>query len=437
MGFAILMLGMSTMSAAVEPLRYSESFLSLMISLSNPLLGFIVGAGFTAIIQSSAAAVGILQALSLTGALSFAEAFPLLLGIAVGGALPVLLGALGANINGVRTAVAHLVIDVLGALFCGCVFYAVNAVHPLAFVTGSVGIVDVAAMNTAFRLVTVFALAPFIGTIEKITDALVRAPDAPAKDTGAVIALEERFVRYPALALEQSHKIIVDMAETAKKSLLDAIAPRGEYSEEGYERVCGEEEQVDRYEDALGSYLLQITPTEMTAKQNEDLHKYLHAITDFERISDHARNLAESAKEMFDKKIEFSKASEYELGVLSAAVTEVVEMAVRAFEHDDMDLALQVEPLEEVIDNLCDLMRNHHVDRLQQGICTLQHGFVFNDLLTNFERVGDHCSNVAVAMIELEHDLFDTHEYVDSLKLIRTGSFEENYERFRTKYNID
>ncbi len=175
----------------------------------------------------------------------------------------------------------------------------------------------------------------------------------------------------------------------------------------------------------------------MTAKQNEDLHKYLHAITDFERISDHARNLAESAKEMFDKKIEFSKASEYELGVLSAAVTEVVEMAVRAFEHDDMDLALQVEPLEEVIDNLCDLMRNHHVDRLQQGICTLQHGFVFNDLLTNFERVGDHCSNVAVAMIELEHDLFDTHEYVDSLKLIRTGSFEENYERFRTKYNID
>jgi phosphate:Na+ symporter len=436
LGFAVLMFGMSTMSAAVEPLRYSESFLSLMISLSNPLLGFMVGAVFTAIIQSSAAAVGILQALSLTGALSFAEAFPLLLGIAVGGALPVLLGALGANVNGVRTAVAHLVIDVLGALFCGCVFYALNAIRPFAFVSKAVGIVDVAAMNTAFRLVTVFALAPFIGLIEKIADALVRAP-APAPEKGPVVALEERFIRFPALALEQSRKVVADMADTAKKSLLDAIALRGDYSEEGYERVCGAEELVDCYEDALGSYLLQITPTELTAGQNEDLHKYLHAITDFERISDHARNLAESAKEMFDKKLEFSKASEYELVVLSAAVAEVMDMAVRAFENDDMALALQVEPLEEVIDSLCDLMRNHHVDRLQQGICTLQHGFVFNDLLTNFERVGDHCSNVAAAMIELEHDLFDTHEYVDSLKLIRTGAFEENYERFRAKYNID
>lgn len=438
MGFAILMFGMSTMSAAVEPLRDSETFLNLMVSLSNPLLGFLVGAVFTAIIQSSAAAVGILQALSLTGALSFSQAFPLLLGIAVGGALPVLLGALGANINGVRTAVAHIVIDVLGAVFCGCVFYAVNAIHPFAFVTKPLGIVGVAAMNTAFRLVTVFVLAPFIGVIEKITDRLVRAPVAvPEEETGPVIALEERFIRFPALALEQSRKVIIEMAETAKKSLFDAVALRGDYSEDGYKSVCAAEELVDRYEDALGSYLLQITPTELTAEQNEDLHKYLHAITDFERISDHARNLAESAKEMFDKKIEFSRASEEELHILSAAVSEITDMAVRSFEHDDVDLALKVEPLEEVVDNLCDLMRNHHVDRLQQGLCTLQHGFVFNDLLTNFERVGDHCSNIAVAMIELEHDLFDTHEYIDSLKLIRTEAFEENYKRFRAKYNID
>ncbi|MBR0040793.1 MAG: Na/Pi cotransporter family protein [Oscillospiraceae bacterium] len=438
MGFAVLMFGMSTMSAAVEPLRDSETFLNLMVSLSDPLLGFAVGAVFTAIIQSSAAAVGILQALSMTGALTFAEAFPLLLGIAVGGALPVLLGALGANVNGVRTAVAHIVIDVLGALFCGVVFYALNALHPFAFVEKAVDIVGVAAMNTAFRLVTVLALTPLIGTIEKLTDKLVRAPAAASEESAVpVIALEERFIRFPAVALEQSHKVIIEMAETAKKSLLGAIALRGEYSEEGFARICAEEEMVDRYEDSLGSYLLQITPTELTAKQNEDLHKYLHAITDFERISDHARNLAESAKEMYDKQIEFSKASEYELGVLSAAVSEVAEMAVRAFERDDMSLALQVEPLEQVIDDLCDLMRNHHVGRLQQGICTLQHGFVFNDLLTNFERVGDHCSNIAVAMIELEHDLFDTHEYVDSLKLIKTEAFEENYERFRVKYNID
>ena len=438
MGFALLMFGMSTMSSAVEPLRGSETFLDLMVSLSNPLLGFLVGAVFTAIIQSSAAAVGILQVLSKTGALSFGGAFPLLLGIAVGGALPVLLGALGANINGVRTAVAHIVIDVLGALFCGVVFYTLNAVHPFAFVGKQVDMVDVAAMNTAFRLVTVFALTPLIGMIEKITDKLVRAPAAvPEEPEISVIALEERFIRFPAVALEQSRKVIVDMAETARKSLIDAIALRDDYSEEGFRAICDAEELVDRYEDSLGSYLLQITPTEFTAKQNEDLHKYLHAITDFERISDHARNLAESAKEMHDKQIEFSKASEYELGVLSAAVSEVADMAVRAFESDDMSLALQVEPLEQVIDDLCDLMRNHHIDRLLQGICTLQHGFIFNDLLTNFERVGDHCSNVAVAMIELEHDLFDTHEYVDSLKLIKSAAFEENYERYRAKFNIE
>lgn len=438
MGFAILMFGMSTMSTAVEPLRYSETFLSLMVSLSNPLLGFAVGAVFTAIIQSSAAAVGILQALALTGALSFDGAFPLLLGIAVGGALPVLLGALGANINGVRTAVAHLVIDVLGALICGCLFYAVNAVHPFSFTHAPVSIVGVAAMNTVFRLITVFTLAPFIGAIEKLTDRLVRTPAVSSEEPAApVIMLEDRFIPYPALALEQSHQVIIEMAEHAKRSLLDAIALRSAYSEAGFADVCATEELVDRYEDSLGSYLLQITPTALTVEQNENLHKYLHAITDFERISDHARNLAESAKEMFDKKLEFSKPSEHELSVLARAVGDIVEMTVRAFEDDDSDLAIQVEPLEEVIDFLCDEMRNHHVDRLQQGICTLQHGFVFNDLLTNFERVGDHCSNIAVAMIEIRHDLFDTHEYVDSLKLIRDEAFEQNYAAFRTRYSLE
>jgi len=437
MGFAVLMFGMSAMSAAVEPLRYSPEFLNLMITLSHPLLGFLVGAAFTAIIQSSAAAVGILQALSLTGALSFAEAFPLLLGIAVGGALPVLLSALGANVNGVRTAVAHLVIDVAGALLCGVVFYALNAALHFSFLTAQVDIVDVAAMNTAFRLVTVILLAPMIGLIGKLTDKLVRAPAAGAeKGADSVIRLESRFVRYPALALEQSHLQINSMAELVRESLVEAIALMDEYSEEGFLQVCDMEEQVDRYEDALGSYLLQISPTEFTEAQNENLHKYLHAITDFERISDHARNLAECAKEKYEKKINFSPISVEELKVLRAAISEIVDMSIRAFVHDDLTLALQIEPLEEVIDDLCDEMRSHHVDRLQRGICTLQNGFVFNDMLTNYERVGDHCSNVAVAMIELAHDLFDTHEYIESLKNIKSAAFSENYERFREKYRL-
>ena len=438
MGFAVLMFGMTAMSSSVEPLRDSPTFLRLMVSLSNPLLGFLVGAAFTAIIQSSAAAVGILQALSLTGALSFGEAFPLLLGIAVGGALPVLLGALGANVNGVRTAVAHLIIDVLGALFCGVVFYALDAVIHFSFLEMKVSIVDVAAMNTAFRLVTVLALAPLIGLLEKLSCLLVKDGSAkiPAPPAEEQLQLEDRFIRYPAVALEQSHRVIDDMAGHVRQNLLDAMALLNDYSDEGYAQVEKTEALVDTYEDALGSYLLRISPTELNEAQNEDLHQYLHTITDFERISDHALNIADCAREKREKQIAFSQASEHELAVLRSAVTEILELTITAFVDHDLSLALKVEPLEELIDGLCSEMRSHHIDRLQKGICTLQHGFVFNDLLTNYERVGDHCSNIAVAMIELAHDVFDTHEYLDSLKNVKDAAFAASYEEFRAKYTF-
>ena len=436
MGFAVLMFGMAAMSAAVEPLRDSPTFLRLMVTLSNPLLGFLVGAAFTAVIQSSAAAVGILQALSLTGTLSFGEAFPLLLGIAVGGALPVLLGALGANLNGVRTAAAHLIIDILGAVFCGVVFYALNAIFRFSFMDSKVSIVDVAAMNTAFRLVTVLALAPFIGLLERLTVLLVpgKKDMEETRPVESPLQLEDRFIRYPAVALEQSHRAIDDMAAHVRKNLLDAMALLNDYSEKGYRQVQETEALVDTYEDALGSYLLRISPTELTAAQNEDLHQYLHTITDFERISDHANNIADCAKEKAEKQIDFSQASERELDVLCRAVAEILELTISAFVDHDLELALKVEPLEELIDGLCDEMRSHHIDRLQKGICTLQNGFVFNDLLTNYERVGDHCSNIAVAMIELAHDMFDTHEYLDSLKQIKDAAFAASYEEFRDKY---
>ena len=439
MGFAVLMFGMSAMSEAVRPLQSSETFLNLMQNLTNPLLGLLVGAVFTAIIQSSAAAVGILQALSMTGAITFGAAFPLLLGIGIGGALPVLLGALGANRNGVRTAVAHLLIDILGAVICGGVFYLIHAIHPFPFLNRTVNIVEVAAMNTAFRFVMVLTLAPLIGLLEKITNFFVRsAPEEAEQEETAedFSMLEDRFIRYPALALEQSHEVIVSMAKCAKDSLMEAIALLGAFSQEGFDTVGGLENLVDRYEDALGSYLLRISPTELTTQQNENLHKYLHSITDFERISDHARNIAECAQEKDVKQIDFSAAASHELSVLSAAIIEVMTITIRAFVEDDVELALKVEPLEELIDDLCDEMRSHHIDRLQKGICSLQDGYVFNDLLTNYERVGDHCSNVAVAMIELSHDVFDTHEYLDSLKLVRDQNFSKNYEEYRGKFSL-
>ena len=439
MGFAVLMFGMSAMSEAVRPLQSSETFLGLMQNLSNPLLGILVGAVFTAIIQSSAAAVGILQALSLTGAITFGAAFPLLLGIGIGGALPVLLGALGAHRNGVRTAVAHLLIDILGAVICGGVFYIINAIHPFSFLEHRVSIVEVAAMNTAFRFVMVLSLAPLIGLLEKLTNLLVRPTPGEVEEEEALedfAKLEDRFIRYPTIALEQSHDVIVSMAKCAKDSLMEAIALIGAFSQDGFDRVGEMETLVDRYEDALGSYLLRISPTELSAQQNENLHKFLHSITDFERISDHARNIAESAQEKAEKNLEFSAAAGHELSVLSAAILEIVTITIRAFVEDDVQLALKVEPLEELIDNLCDELRSHHIDRLQKGICTLQHGYVFNDLITNYERVGDHCSNVAVAIIELAHDVFDTHEYLDSLKVVRDQAFNENYEDYKARFAL-
>ena len=438
LGFAVLMFGMSVMSAAMAPLHDSESFLHLMVTLSNPLLGFLVGVVFTAIIQSSAAAVGILQALAATGALTFSDAFPLLLGIGVGGALPVLIGALSASLNGLRAAVAHVLIDLLGAVICGVLFYAVNAIHPFSFVERSVGVVDVAFINTLFRLITVVILAPFIGVLEKLCRLIVRDRETVTGQEAQQpqILLEDRFIRYPALALEQSRRVVDEMAELVRDDLLESIALLTDYSEEGYARVQEKEALADRYEDALASYLLRITPTEMTQAQNEALHKYLHTITDFERISDHANNIADCAKEIFEKKIVFSEASKHELEVLRGAVTEIVIMTVKAFTADDLDLALRVEPLEELIDGLCDEIHGNHIERLQQGLCTLQNGFVLNDLLTNFERVGDHCSNVAVAMIELADDVFDTHEYLDSLKSIRDAAFAQSFEEFKLKYSL-
>ena len=439
MGFAVLMFGMSAMSDAVKPLQSSKTFLNLMQNLTNPLLGILVGAVFTAIIQSSAAAVGILQALSMTGAITFGAAFPLLLGIAIGGALPVLLGALGANANGVKTAVAHLLIDILGAVVCGSVFYILHAIHPFSFLGKTVNIVEVAAMNTAFRLVTVIALAPFIGVLEKITNLFVKTPPETEEEIEAkqdFAQLEDRVIRYPALALEQRRLVIDSMAKHARESMQEAIALMGAFSQDGFDRVDELEKLVDHYEDALGSYLLRISPTELTADQNGNLHKFMHCITDFERISDHAKNISECAKEKFDKQLDFSRAAEHEMSVLSAAILEILSLTVHAFVDDNLDMALKVEPLEELIDGLCDELRSHHIDRLQQGIATLQHGYVFNDLLTNYERVGDHCSNVAVAMIELAHDMFDTHEYLDSLKEMRNDAFNANYEMYKERFAL-
>ena len=434
LGFAVLMFGMKAMSNAVYELRSSEAFINMLTTFSNPLLGILLGLIFTSVIQSASAAVGILQALAVTGAIRFDIALPIIMGVAIGAAVPVLLSALGASADGKRTALSYLLVDTLGVIVFSAIFYTLNAVIGFSFMSMSMTTVSLALLNTVFRFVIVLILAPFIPQLEKLGRLIIRDKASGGEELQDFERLEERFLNHPALAVEQSRLTVNAMAKKAKENLFGAFELIGAYSDEGFDHVNHLEDIVDKYEDKLGTYLIHITSRELNPEQNGAVGKYLHAINDFERISDHALNIAECAKELYDKEIKFSAQGEKELKVLISAVSEIVGTAVSAFVDNDIERAYRVEPLEELIDNLCDEMKMHHIDRLQKGICTLHHGFVFNDLLTNLERVSDHCSNIAVAMIELESESFDAHEYINSLIEVRSHCFDEYYEEYSKKY---
>ena len=436
LGFAVLMYGMQAMSGAVAPLKQSEAFISILTSFSNPLLGILVGAAFTSILQSASAAVGILQALSMTGAVNFSVAYPIILGIAIGAAVPVLLSALGARANGRRAALAYLVIEIVGVILCGAAFYGVDAVVDFSIKYAVMDPVSIAAVNTLFRLVTALVLLPFIGALAKLVSLFVRESAAERAANAEFDRLDERFLTHPALAVEQSRLTVNAMAKVAKENILAALQLLQDYNEAEAKQVAEREDLVDRYEDRLGTYLVKLNARELNREQNENVSKFLHTLSDFERISDHAVNLAETAEEVEDKKIVFSENARHEILVLCGAVSEILELSISAFIDEDISKAYKVEPLEEHIDILCDEMKLRHIDRLQNGHCSLSQGFVFNDLLTNCERVADHCSNIAIAMIELNADAYDTHSYVIDLKEQRSHNFDVLYAQFAEKYKI-
>ena len=427
---------MTAMSGAVAPLKESEAFIAILTKFSNPLLGILVGLAFTSVLQSASAAVGILQVLAGTGAITFEIALPITMGIAIGAAVPVLLSALGANISGKRTAFVYLLIDVLGVVIWAMLFYAANAIIHFPFLSTVMTTVTVALMNTLFRLATVVVLTPAIPLMEKLVVWLVPDKGDDPQARHDMDRLEERFLQHPALAIEQSRLVTDSMAEHARANLLRAMRLREAYTDRGYEQVEESEELIDRYEDKLGTYLMKLTARSLSPEQTEEVAKYLHTISDFERISDHACNVADVCQEIDEKKIVFSDSALRELNVLEAAVTEILAISIDAFTGGDLQMAARVEPLEEIIDGLCDEMKSHHVDRLQQGVCTLNQGFVFNDLLTNYERVADHCSNIAVAVIEVESDSFDTHEYLNSVKAMKDVSFARYYDEYKKKYTF-
>ena len=437
LGFAILMFGMQTMSGAVAPLKDSETFRSMLTMFTNPAAGILVGILFTAVLQSASASVGILQALSVTGGISFAVALPIVMGIGVGAACPVLMSAIGTNKNGKRTALIYLLNDLFGMLFWSIVFYTLNAIFHFKFMNVVMTPVYIALMNTVFRAATICILSPFIKYIEKLVYILIKDDEEDLDEQKDFDLLEERFLNYPAIAIAQSHTAMNGMARKARKNLSRSVSLLKKYSDEKYHKIEEKEVLIDKYEDKLGTYLMQLTGKELSGDQTKQVSKFLHTISDFERMGDHALNVARTAKELYDKKIVFSDEARYELNVLIAAMKEIVTSTVQAFSRDDLQMAARIEPLRELIGMLCDELKMRHVDRLQSGKCGISQGFAFNDLLTNIERVSDHCSNVAVAMIELESRNFDTHEYLKSVREMRNTEYKRYFEEYEQKYSID
>lgn len=437
LGFSILMLGMQTMSGAVAPLRESAAFTSAITMFSNPLIGILIGILITAVLQSASASVGILQALSVTGGISFAAALPIIMGIGVGAACPVLLSSIGTNKNGKRTALIYLLNDLFGMVFWSILFYSVNAFVHFQFMDVTMSPVWIAMMNTVFRTATILLLMPFIRYIEKLVFVLVKNTAEDEEDQADFDLLEERFLAYPALAITQSHMAMNGMAKKARKNIVRALGLLLDFSNDKYKKVQEKEALIDKYEDKLGTYLMQMTGKEMTEGQTTQVSVFLHTISDFERLSDHAVNIAEVANELHEKKFDFSDEAKYELNVLEAAVREIAAITVDSFCEDDLPEAGQVEPLRELISILCDEMKMRHVARLRAGVCDIKQGFAFNDLLNNLERIADHCSNVAVAMIELEAKNFDTHEYLKSVRELKNDDYMAYFEEYESRYDIN
>ena len=436
LGFSILMVGMQTMSGAVSPLKESPQFVNLLTTFENPFMGILVGIAFTAVLQSASASVGILQALSMTGSISFAAALPITMGIGVGAACPVLLSSIGTNKNGKRTALIYLLNDLFGMIFWSIVFYTVNAFVHFPFMDMNMRPVTIALMNSVFRMATILVLVPFIGLIEKFVFWLVKDDPEELEDQADFDLLEERFLAYPALAITQSHTAMNGMAKKARKNLSRSFALLKDFSQEKYNKIQEKENLIDKYEDKLGTYLMQLTGQPMNSTQTQQVSEFLHTLSDFERLGDHAVNISKVALELAEKKISFSESAQYEISVLSASIREITDLTVDAFCTDSLEMAKKVEPLRELIGMLCNELKNRHITRLREGKCEFQQGFAFNDLLTNLERVAAHCSNVAVAMIETNSSEFDTHEYVKSVRHMRDEAYQECFNAYAEKYNI-
>lgn len=430
LGFATLMFGMDAMSAAVSGLKDVESFRSLFIAFENPLLGVLAGALLTAIIQSSSASVGILQALAVTGQVSYGAAIPIIMGQNIGTCITAMLSSVGTNKNAKRAAIVHLAFNVIGTIVWLTVFWIIKAIFAPALLNESASLVGIAIAHSVFNILCTALLLPLSGILETVAYRIV--PETKTKEED--VELDELLLATPSLALENCHSVASEMAETSASALKDSIATLTRYSTKLDEEIREKESKTDHYEDILGTYLIKLSSNQASEEDSAEAAKLLKMIGDFERISDHAVNILESAEEMNSKDLKFSESAMKELGVLTDAVEEILDLALRAFLDEGVEAASKVEPLEEVIDGLKEQMRTRHILRLQQGDCSIDAGFVWSDLLTNLERTADHCSNIAVCVLEAGSDM-NIHESLHEMKAYN-DDFKAEFEKYAAKYSI-
>lgn len=433
-GFAVLMFGMETMSGSMDGLKDSPSFARMLIMFSNPVMGILSGTILTAIIQSSSASVGILQALSATGVIPFSTAIPIILGQNIGTTITPIISSINGNTDSKRVAMACLYIKMIGVIIVSVIFYTLHSIMSFAFMSLYSSAFSIAVIHTLFNIFSTIVLMPFCSLIEKLTIVTVRGKSDEQSD--AFHTLDERFLSMPAFAVEKCRLLVSDMAEISKNSLFDAINTVDKYDNSVDKSIVEREAEVDLYEDKTSSYLLKISARQLTQKDSREVSQLLHVIGDVERISDHAVNVLEVAREIHDKNIVFSEDAVHELGIITSAVREVVSLATEALVKQDLNIAKKVEPLEQVIDKLKYKIKNHHIKRLREGDCTIEMGFILSDLLTNYERVADHCSNIAVCLLEIDNNSFETHEYLNHVKQDGENEFFEQYDLYKKRYSI-
>ena len=439
LGFSVLMFGMTTMSDAVAPLAEIPEFTAILAQFNNPILGVVAGALLTAIIQSSSASVGILQALCITGVVDYRMAIPIIMGQNIGTCITALLSAVGANKNAKRAALIHLYFNIIGATVFLIVFYTANAFLHFEFMDIAANAFGIAVIHSAYNIFATCVLLPFSGMLEKLSYLTIRETDAERSDrerAAGFQVLDIRFLDTPPIATVQCKNVAIQMAEMARDALFQAMDLLKKFDEEKAAEVSNMETMVDQYEDELGDYLVKLSSRSLSEKDSHTISMLLHCIGDFERISDHAVNICESAREMHQKEQKFSKKAEEEISIFSGLIREIVDTSVQVFESEDMELAKEVEPMEEVVDGLNDEIKKRHIKRLRKGKCTIELGFALSDITTNYERVADHCSNIAISLIQIPDDVYSSHEYLEHLEKGEDSEYHEALVKYTEKYML-